>query len=94
MIHGRSSVPGVAVVAVTDSRLSPLARIARNAVLVAVEAPSFFRPMTPAFAVAEILAALVAGKRGEAGLTALARTEAHLSESHVHWIDPESRRPS
>jgi DNA-binding MurR/RpiR family transcriptional regulator len=84
-LHGQ----GLAVVAVTDSPLSPLARIARHAVPVAVDAPAFFRPMTPALAAAEILAALVAGARGEAALADLARTEAHLSESRVHWVDSE-----
>ncbi len=82
------------MVAVTDGPLSPLARIARHVVPVAVNAPSFFRPMTPALAAAEILAALVAGARGEAALSDLARTEAHLSESQVHWVYPETRKPS
>jgi DNA-binding MurR/RpiR family transcriptional regulator len=82
---------GVAVIAITDSPVSPLARLAGHAICVGGGAsPAFFRSMTAAFAVAEILAALIAGKRGEAALTALGYTEAHLSASQVHWVDRES----
>jgi len=91
----RLAARGVPVVAVTDSAVSPLARAAQCAVLLGPDAaPSFFRAMTPALAAAEILAALVAGRGGEAALAALARTEAHLSACNVHWVDPESRRSS
>lgn len=88
----RAHDQGIAIVAVTDSQVSPLARIAAQSILVSPETPSFFRTMTPAFAVAEILAALVAGHGGEAALAALTETEKRLAERNVHWIDPESRR--
>lgn len=79
---------GVAVVAITDSPVSPLARLARYPISVGgTESPAFFRSMAAPFAVAEILAALVAGKRGEAGLAALAQTEAHLAANQVHWVE-------
>src|SRR5690349_21827380 len=51
----------VPVVALTDSEVSPLAQIAGHTILVATSSPSFFHTMTPLLAVAEILAALVAG---------------------------------
>jgi len=54
------------VVAVTDSELSPLARIANHVVLARTETPSFFHTMTPAFAAVECLAALIAARRGPA----------------------------
>ena len=75
---------GVPVVALTDSQLSPLAQIAANAIFVATESPSFFHTMTPLLAVAEILAALVAGRDGAKALAALERTEAQLSAFGVH----------
>ena len=82
---------GVDVIAVTDSPVSPLARLARHAICVGGgESPAFFRSSTAAFAVAEILAALIAGKRGDAALAALGDTEAHLAASQVHWVDRES----
>ena len=75
---------GVPVVALTDSEVSPLARVAAAAILVATESPSFFHTMTPLLAVAEILAALVAGRSGQKALEALTRTEAQLAAFGVH----------
>ncbi len=75
---------GVSVVALTDSEVSPLAQIAAATILVATESPSFFHTMTPLLAVAEILAALVAGRGGHKALEALERTEAQLSAFGVH----------
>lgn len=74
---------GVAVVAVTDSEVSPLAQLAVETVLVATDSPSFFHSLAPGFAVAEILAALVAG-RGADAPAALRRTEAQLAAFDTH----------
>ncbi|MDR1828197.1 MAG: MurR/RpiR family transcriptional regulator [Methylobacteriaceae bacterium] len=51
----------IPVVAVTDSEVSPIARLAEISVLVATESPSFFHSLSPAFAAAEVISALVAG---------------------------------
>jgi DNA-binding MurR/RpiR family transcriptional regulator len=67
------------VVAITDSLLSPLARMADVAIIIPTETASFFPSMTPALAAAECLAALVAVKRGEPALAALAESERQLS---------------
>jgi DNA-binding MurR/RpiR family transcriptional regulator len=75
----------VPIVAVTDSRLSPLAAIADALVLIPTDSPSFFHALTPAFLVAEIVAALIAGRGGQASLKALRRTEAQLSAFNTHW---------
>jgi DNA-binding MurR/RpiR family transcriptional regulator len=69
---------------VTDSPLSPIARVADEALIIATEGPSFFHALTPAFVVSEIIAALVAGRGGTASLSALRRTEAQLSALQVH----------
>jgi DNA-binding MurR/RpiR family transcriptional regulator len=74
---------GVPIVAITDSEVSPIAQVARHAILVTTESPSFFHTMTPAFVIAEILAALVAG-RGEDATAALRRTEDQLAAFNVH----------
>jgi len=79
-----AAAEGVPVVALTDSEVSPLARIAGATILVATDSPSFFHTMTPLLAVAEILAALVAGRGGRKALEALERTEAQLSAFGVH----------
>jgi DNA-binding MurR/RpiR family transcriptional regulator len=74
----------VPVVALTDSEVSPLAQIATCTVLVSTESPSFFHTMTPLLAVAEILAALVAGRGGAKAMAALEHAEAQLSAFGVH----------
>ncbi len=74
----------VPVVALTDSEVSPLAQIAASTILVATSSPSFFHTMTPLLAVAEILAALVAGRGGAKALAALEHTEAQLTAFGVH----------
>jgi DNA-binding MurR/RpiR family transcriptional regulator len=79
-----AAAEGVPVVALTDSEVSPLAQVASAVIVVATESPSFFHTMTPLLAVAEILAALVAGRSGEKALDALARTEAQLAAFGVH----------
>jgi DNA-binding MurR/RpiR family transcriptional regulator len=75
---------GVPVVALTDSEVSPLAQIAVATIVAATDSPSFFHSMTPLLAVAEILAALVAGRSGQKALDALTRTEAQLAAFGVH----------
>jgi DNA-binding MurR/RpiR family transcriptional regulator len=82
---------GVPVVALTDSEVSPLAQIAANTILVATGSPSFFHTMTPLLAVAEILAALVAGRGGANALAALEHTEAQLAAFGVHLPRRNSR---
>ncbi|TGR14159.1 MurR/RpiR family transcriptional regulator, partial [Mesorhizobium sp. M8A.F.Ca.ET.202.01.1.1] len=52
----------VGVVAISDSSVSPLARIARETIIVTSNSQSFFRSLAPAFAAVEILAALTAAQ--------------------------------
>lgn len=82
---------GVPVVAITDSEVSPLAQTARHTLLVAIDSPSFFHAITPAFVVADILAALIAGRDDESAPAALRRTEEQLSAFNVH-LQPRSGR--
>ncbi len=89
-----AAATGVPLVAITDSEVSPLASLAANIILVATESPSFFHTMTPLLAVAEILAALVAGASGRTALDALERTEAQLSAFGVHLPRRSTRERS
>lgn len=91
-IASYASQQGVPVIAITDSEVSPLARLARAAILVSATGPSFFNSMTPAFAVGEIMAAIVAGRGGDASLEALRHTEAQLTTCNVHWRAAAPRR--
>ena len=82
---------GVAVVALTDSAVSPLARLASATILVPTESPSFFHTMTPAFAVVEALAALLAAGGGEAALTAVREIEEQMRSLATHVLSPRSK---
>ncbi|MBA1145215.1 MurR/RpiR family transcriptional regulator [Mesorhizobium neociceri] len=75
---------GIPIVAITDSEVAPLARVADDVVLVQTKSPSFFHTMTSAFAVAEVLGALIAGQRAQAARESLLRFDAHLADFNTH----------
>ena len=77
---------GARVVAITDSELSPLAEAADHSVLIGTETPSFFHTMSPAFAVAECLAALIAARRGNETLSALVERERQLASQKISFV--------
>src|SRR5690606_21207233 len=66
----------VGIVALTDSKVAPIARHALTSLLVPTGTPSFFHAMTPAFAVAETLIALLAARAGTRALAAIRNSEA------------------
>ena len=82
---------GMAVVAITDSEVAPLAQIAQHAVIVATDSPSFFHAMSPAFVVAEILGAIIAGRGGDDALAALRHTDEHLAALNTH-LKPRAKQ--
>ncbi len=69
---------GVHVLAITDSVVAPVLRPEDSALVVGAAGAGALHAMTPAFAVAETLGALVARARPEAALDALAQFDAHL----------------
>jgi DNA-binding MurR/RpiR family transcriptional regulator len=75
---------GIPVVAVTDSEVAPIAQVAEHIIIVPTDSPSFFHAMSPAFVVAEVLGAVVAGRRGKDALAALRRTDEHLAALDAH----------
>src|SRR3984957_9075192 len=84
---------GIDVVAITDSEVAPLAQIAQHVVLVPTESPSFFHAMSPAFAVAEVLGAVIAGRGGDEALASLRHSDGHLAALNTH-LKPRSKKPS
>jgi DNA-binding MurR/RpiR family transcriptional regulator len=75
---------GIRVVAITDSEVAPLAQVAQHVVIVPTDSPSFFHAMSPAFAVAEVLGAIIAGRGGDHALGTLRHTDAHLAALNTH----------
>jgi DNA-binding MurR/RpiR family transcriptional regulator len=71
-----ASARGLKIVAVTDSPVSPVARLAAQRVLVPTITRSFFRSMTAACAVTEILVALLIAADQQTTYPALAECDA------------------
>lgn len=74
---------GARIVAITDSMASPICDRDDDVIIVPTTTQSFFHSMTPAFAVAECLAALVAAEKGDDALEALSESEAQLLAFHA-----------
>src|SRR5438105_3764257 len=74
----------VGVIALTDSPLSPLAARARAVLTIPTATPSFFHSMSAAFAVAEILAALVVAERGPSAVDATRRADQELRSLYAY----------
>jgi DNA-binding MurR/RpiR family transcriptional regulator len=85
---------GLSVVAITDSEVAPLAQTAQHVVVVPTDSPSFFHAMSPAFVVAEILGAIVAGRGGDNALATLRHTDEHLAALNTHLKSRQVKRLS
>jgi DNA-binding MurR/RpiR family transcriptional regulator len=86
-----STEQGTAVMALTDSELSPLARAASDRLLFEAASPSFFHSLSGAHALVERLMAEIASRGGRGVLRRLAAREALLSETRAYW-HRDSRR--
>ncbi|MET4328637.1 DNA-binding MurR/RpiR family transcriptional regulator [Bradyrhizobium sp. i1.15.2] len=85
---------GAKLVALTDSELSPIAKLSKIVITVGTETPSFVHAMTPAFAATECLIKLIATKRGSRALEALAANEADLAALATYVLEtPRKRKP-
>lgn len=76
---------GVKVIALTDSRLSPIARAADAVLLFRAASPSYFQSMVGALALAEALVAAVAVRGGRKVLDRLAAMQRRLDEQGAYW---------
>jgi DNA-binding MurR/RpiR family transcriptional regulator len=85
---------GITIVAITDSEVAPLAQIAQHTVIVSTESPSFFHAMSPAFAVAEVLGAIIAGRGGDVALASLRHSDGHLAALNTHLKSRFNKKPS
>ncbi|MGX5850371.1 MurR/RpiR family transcriptional regulator [Mesorhizobium sp. PL10] len=79
---------GVGVVAITDSSVSPLTRIARETIIVTSNSQSFFRSMAPAFAAVELLAALTAVRSEKDVAERVKQSEEQLAAFGIYWKPP------
>jgi DNA-binding MurR/RpiR family transcriptional regulator len=71
-----------------------VAALAQASILVPTDTPSFFHAITPAFAAAETLIALVAARGGEQALHAIRTAEHQLDAFSTYWSRrPQRRKP-
>lgn len=77
------------VVVVTDSRTSPLARLADAAVVIATQSPHYFPSMISLNATLEILSAVITVKLGDKGVQSVSAYEATLEDNHYYWSEPD-----
>ena len=82
---------GVAVVAVTDSALSPLAPYASHTLLFRAVSLSFFHSMLAPLALVELLLAQQAARGGRAVLARLARIDRQMTARGAYWRAAPSR---
>lgn len=83
---------GAAVVAITDSAVSPIAAVARHVLLVANAGPTFFRSVAAALALSEALVAYMLARGGERNLDILAQSEQQLVRFGAYWQPSRSGR--
>ncbi|WP_246750106.1 MurR/RpiR family transcriptional regulator [Mesorhizobium caraganae] len=84
----QSARQGVRVVAITDSSVSPLVRIAQETIIVPSDSQSFFRSMVPAFAAVELLAALTAVRSETDAAERVKQLEEELAFFGIYWEPP------
>jgi DNA-binding MurR/RpiR family transcriptional regulator len=75
---------GARIVAVTDSRLSPIATPDATVIVVSTTTSSLFPTILPAFAVVEALAASMVSKAGQDTMAEIARSEEQLARFGVY----------
>jgi DNA-binding MurR/RpiR family transcriptional regulator len=82
---------GATIVALTDSPVSPLARVAEEVFLIANASPGFFRSIAPAMALAESIVAALLARGGAESLDMLRGTEQQLQRFAAYWHEDGSR---
>lgn len=80
---------GVPVLALTDSSLSPLVKIAGQTLLFRAQGASYFQSMVGALALAEALAAAVAVRGGKKVLSRLESVQHQLVSQGAYWEKPQ-----
>ncbi len=84
---------GAEVLAVTDSRVSPLRKSATELLLTTNRSASFFHSVLPLLALAQALIAILAARGGDKTLAAIAHAEEQLEWFHVYWLQGRAGRP-
>ena len=76
---------GARIVAVTDSAVSPTARVARHTIIARNESASFYHSFTGALAVTQALITLLVAKKGGDAVMIAREAEKQLSKISAYW---------
>ena len=76
---------GAKVLAITDSRVSPLRKVATESLLTVNRSAFFFHSILAVLALIQALIALLAARGGGKTLAAIARSEKQLEWFHAYW---------
>lgn len=83
---------GAAIIAVSDSVVSPIALRARHVLAVENASPSFFNSIVPAMAAVQALVAAVIADGGDEAIDAISTAEEQLARFNAYWQEPRRRR--
>jgi DNA-binding MurR/RpiR family transcriptional regulator len=83
---------GARIVAITDDTLSPIARPADAALLVAAGTPSFFHSIVSLMALVQALLAVLVSRGGDGALAAIELSEKRLERFKAYWPDQPARQ--
>ena len=76
---------GANIVAVTDSRVSPAARVAAHTIVTQMSSPSFYHSFTAALAVMQALIALLVARVGGDAVKIVEEAERQLARISAYW---------
>lgn len=77
---------GAKAVAITDSRVSPLAEAADEILLLALKSPSFFPSIASAVTLIQGLLAVMVAEGGQSALDSIGETERQLETFNAYWV--------
>lgn len=90
----QAQAQGAAVLALTDSALSPIARSATHTLLFRTDSPSYFHSMVGALALTEALVAAVAVRGGRKVLAHLQTRQDRLDSEGAYWDERSDKAAS
>ena len=83
---------GAAIVAVTDSLVSPLSSLTKHMLLVGTDTPALFKSVVPVLSIAQVLVAQILAQGGQAALSSVAESEQQLETFGAYWTEADRVR--
>jgi DNA-binding MurR/RpiR family transcriptional regulator len=78
---------GAEIVAVTDNRASPVAKLASASIIIKTTGPHYFPSMISLNATLEILSAVITVKLGEGAVANISEFEKDMRANGYHWVE-------